>query len=331
MIEDRRAAILCSVVQEYVETGMPVGSESILRSAHLDVSSATVRKEMAELEKEGLLIQPHTSAGRIPTDKGYRFFVDQLSAPGVLSERQRREIATFFDRSYELERMLQKASELLAQLTHCAALVTLPPPQVATVRHAHMVRIDDGRVLAVVVLSTGTVEKCAIKLNADPTDEDLGRINNGLNEHLVGKRIASLNARGSYVDPSLDPAVVRVFDILDQRHNQSPDSVFVGGASHLAIGFGAVETVRNVLIILEEEKQEVIRLLSQTIARSPGIAIGVENGSESLAPCSLVAAPYAFQGDQAGTIGILGPTRMNYPKVLAAVNEVGKQLSDALA
>src|SRR5438309_1304580 len=172
MLDERKAAILRAVVEEHIETAQPVGSAHVARAARLRVSSATVRNEMALLEREGYLIQPHTSAGRIPTDKGYRFFVDQLSAPGALPAVQRQQVRDFFAAAHgELERMLHDTSQLLSSITDYAGVVVGPPPEAATVRSAQIVGLSPRVALVVAVLSNGAVEKRMVELDHDVGDE----------------------------------------------------------------------------------------------------------------------------------------------------------------
>src|SRR5437899_5243252 len=175
MLDERKAAILRAVVEEHIETAQPVGSSHVARAARLRVSSATVRNEMALLEREGYLAQPHTSAGRVPTDKGYRFFVDQLTGPGALAAPQRQQVCDFFARAHgELEQMLHDTSSLLSGLTSYAALVLAPASERATVRSVQVVCLAPRMAMAVAVLSNGAVEKATIELAEDVGQERLG-------------------------------------------------------------------------------------------------------------------------------------------------------------
>src|SRR4051812_2203608 len=172
MLDDRKTAILSAVVQEYITTALPVGSTHIADAPGVRVSSATVRNEMAVLERDGYLVQPHTSAGRIPTDKGYRFFVDQLAPPGGLQPAQRQRVRDFFAKTHgELEQMLHDTSQLLSGLTDYAAVVVAPPHEVASIRSAQLVALGPHIALLVLVLSNGVVEKHSIELGADVGEE----------------------------------------------------------------------------------------------------------------------------------------------------------------
>jgi heat-inducible transcriptional repressor len=328
MLDERKAAILRAVVEEYIETAQPVGSGHIAPA--VSVSSATVRNDMAALEVEGYLRQPHTSAGRVPTDKGYRYFVDSLRGPGQLGTAQVQQVRTFFAKAHgELEQMLHDTSRLLSDLTDHTAVVIGPPHEGATVRSVQLVGLGAGIALLVVVLSNGSIEKRTLELVDDIGDERLAAVTAHLNRELNAKTLAA-------VGPALAPTGDDVCDDIAAAAlvalRMVPDGdehVFVGGASRMAMAFDAVDTVRAVLGILEQQ-YVVVTVLRDVLDRGLQVAIGTETGLETLAECSLVVAPYEIDGDHAGTIGVLGPTRMNYSQALAAVAVVSKRLSHRL-
>ncbi|MFP4512101.1 MAG: heat-inducible transcriptional repressor HrcA [Acidimicrobiales bacterium] len=329
MLDERKASILRAVVEEYIQTAQPVGSRHVARDPAIAVSPATVRNEMAQLEADGFLVQPHTSAGRVPTDKGYRFFVDTLSEPGRLGAAETQQVRNFFARAHgELEAMLADTSRLLSNITKQAAVVVGPPHEVATVRSVQLVSLSPRLVLLVVVLSNGAIDKHTLEL-ADDTEEDaLATASARLSEHLVGGSLANLGP----VAPTGDAEADALIDVAlrELTHHHDPDSVFVGGTSLMAGSFDAVDTVRQVLTILEQQIV-VVTLLRDVLDRGLSVAIGSETGVETLAECSLVVAPYAVDGEGVGTIGVLGPTRMNYPQALAAVAIVGQRLGHRLS
>jgi heat-inducible transcriptional repressor len=329
MLDERKAAILRAVVEEYIDTAQPVGSSHIAPA--VNVSSATVRNDMAALEQDGYLLQPHTSAGRIPTEKGYRYFVDQLTIPGPLGEAQSQQVRTFFaSASHELERMLADTSKLLVDLTHYAAVVVGPQAEAATVRSFQLVSLTPRVALAVLVLSNGAVERRTLEMGHDVGDEYLAAATAHLSSHLVGR---PLRDRPPLLPPTGDALTDRVCDeairALDAPHAEEPDNVFVGGAARMASAFDAVDTVRRVLGILEQQ-YVVVTVLRDVLDRGLQVAIGSETGLETLSSCSLVVAHYEVDGEPAGTIGVLGPTRMNYPQALAAVAVVSQRLGRRL-
>ncbi|HZU71713.1 MAG TPA: heat-inducible transcriptional repressor HrcA [Acidimicrobiales bacterium] len=328
-LDDRKAAILRAVVEEYIETAQPVGSAHVVSRGDLAVSSATVRNEMAALEKEGFLTQPHTSAGRIPTDKGYRFFVDRLTSPGVLGQSERQTVREFFARAHgELEEMLADTSRLLSELTSYAAVVVAPPNEAATVRSVQLVGLSARVALLVTVLSTGGVVKHTIEFAEDVGEERLAAATAHLSAHLIGSSPRSLPKVPSSGDTVLDGIVRRAAAALRPSDDES-EPVFVGGAARMAEAFDAVETVRSVLDTLERQ-YVVVGLLHDVLDRGLSVAIGTEHGLAPLAECAVVVAPFGGASDRAGTIGVLGPTRMNYPQAMAAVAVVSQRLGRRL-
>jgi len=333
MLDDRKAQVLRAVVQEYIETAQPVGSGRVAEAPGVEVSSATVRNEMAVLEAEGYLTQPHTSAGRIPTEKGYRYFVDTIGAPGALRGEQARQVRDFFARAHgELEEMLESTSRLLSGLTAWTGVV-VPPAATADValRSIHVVGLAPTTVLAVAVLADGTVEKHTIELTREIGEERVNAASAHLAAHLAGSARGTLptdvRATG---DADTDEVATAVLDVLRRSTPaDSADGVFVGGASRVASAFDAVETVQQVLSILEEQLV-VVTLLKDVVDRGLQVAIGTETGMEPLADAALVVAPYTVAGERVGSIGVLGPARMNYPEAMAAVAAVSRRLEHHL-
>jgi heat-inducible transcriptional repressor len=331
-LDDRKAAILKSVVTGYVETAQPVGSSQVARDALIEVSPATIRADMAALEREGYLTHPHTSAGRIPTDKGYRFFVDHLGSPHPLAQAEHEKVQVFFSKAHgELERVLQDTSRLLAQLTDCAAVVVGPAHEALVVRTALLARLSSHAAMAVAVLSNGVVEKRTITIREDIADAVLSSASTALQQRLSGSSLWLVPPEMPSGDAEVDDLVrVCVNALGDGTTTGTTDQVFVGGAAFMAERFDAIEQVRSVLGILEQS-YVVVTLLRDVLAQGESVSIGSEHAAiESLAECSLVVAPYESEGVALGTIGVLGPTRMDYEHALAAVAVVGQRLSREL-
>jgi heat-inducible transcriptional repressor len=328
----RRAAILEAVVSEYIGTAEPVGSSHVANAPGVQVSSATVRSEMVALERDGYLVQPHTSAGRIPTDKGYRFFVDHLTAPGVLGPIQRRQVTEFFDHVHgEMETVLERATGLLSELTSYAAVVVGPSHETATIRSIQLVGLSPVHALLVVVLSDGAVEKWTVDLDAETTDEALADAGAFLTAHLAGQTLAGPWRTPPSGRREVDHVVGLALTALDAMGGSiEADQVFVGGPARLAESFEAVETVRSVLSILEQQLV-VVSLLRDVLSRGWSVAIGTEHGFEPLSSCAVVVAPVTVDGQELGAVGLLGPTRMDYSRTLAAVHVVGERLGERLA
>jgi heat-inducible transcriptional repressor len=331
MLDERRAAILRAVVEGYIETAQPVGSGHVARREGIAVSPATIRNDMVVLEQEGYLSQPHTSAGRIPTDKGYRFFVDSLVGPGELDAARRQQVKSFFATTHgAIEDMLHSTSQLLSNLTDYAAVVVGPPHEQATIRSVQLVGLGARTGLVVAVLSNGVVEKATIDLADDTGEERLAAATAHLSKCMIGGTLADLPAVTDSGDGQLDDVCGAASRALSGGHEKEADHVYVGGASRMAVAFDAVETVRRVLGALEQQ-YVVVGLLRDVMDRGLSVAIGTEHGLEPLAECSVIVAPYMVEGERAGTIGVLGPTRMHYPQALAAVAIVSSRLGHRLS
>ncbi|MGI9022729.1 MAG: heat-inducible transcriptional repressor HrcA [Acidimicrobiales bacterium] len=331
MLDQRKAAILRAVVKEYIETAQPVASAHVARLGDLAVSPATVRNEMAVLEREGFLVHPHTSAGRVPTDKGYRFYVDQLgSPPGPLAPGQKRQVEDFFTKAHgELEQMLDDTGRLLSSLTDCAAVVMASVHETAIVRSVQLVALGPRVALAVAVLSDGAVEKEVLELNVDLPESRVVAASVHLAARLRGYALADAPAVRPTGDDLTDRLVAQAQTALAGGQRRDPEHVFVGGASRMAATFEAIETVRHVLVMLEQQ-YVVVSLLQDALRQDKLVSIGAEHGVEPLGECSVVVAPYQAPGGTAGTIGVLGPTRMDYDRAMAAVAVVSERLGRRL-
>lgn len=328
MLDDRKTAILSAVVNEYIVTAQPVGSTHIANASGIGVSSATIRNEMAVLEQEGYLTQPHTSAGRVPTDKGYRFFVDHLAAPGRLDAASQHRIGAFFEAAHgRLEEMLHHTSDLLAQMTRSAAVVLGPGASPTPVRSVQLVRLSTSAATVVVVFVNGAVDSEVIELPADAGEAALAAAAAHLGAALDGRTLAALHHLIGTGDATVDAICGSVRAALGDA--SSDDHVFVHGASTVAQAFDAVEVVRQVLHTLEQQFV-VVSLVRDIVNRGMSVAIGVEHGVEPLSACSVVVAPVVVDGEHLGSIGVLGPTRMNYPLALATVDVVSDRLGKRL-
>jgi len=331
-LDNRKAAILTAVVTEYIGSAQPVGSQHVVDAPGVSVSSATVRSDMAALERDGYLVQPHTSAGRIPTDKGYRFFVDHLGGSGSLGPVGRHQVRQFFDHAHgEIEQMLERTSGLLADLTDCTAMVVGPSHESAAVRSVQIVGLGHRLGLVVVVLADGAVQKQSIELPEEADEAVLAEAGARLAAHALGSTLAEV---GHAAPPSGKPAVdsvaaAGVLALHALGEADGSEQLFVGGSSRMAVAFDAVDTVRSVLTILEQQLV-VVSLLRDIIDTGLTVAIGTELGVEPLASCAIVVMPVSVDGVEAGTIGLLGPTRMNYPLALAAAKVVGDRLGERL-
>ena len=337
-LDDRRAAILKAIVQDYVRGGEPVGSKRLVEDWNLGVSPATVRSDMAALEEAGLITHPHTSAGRIPTDAGYRYFVDSLTSTEPLRPEQVAALEGLLMGSPDLEELLRRTSSVLSRLTRFAALVVAPRLDRSRLRHIELVHLAPTSVLAVLIVDTGRVEKRMLDLEAPVAEHDVQRARHAINEAAgnlpVGQApdvIAGV-AAGAPVEvrPLIEAVAAAVRKGLSSA--LEGDQLFVGGTANMA-GSGYFERIEQVKSVFEtlEEQVVVLQVLQDALRDDPAVRIGTELPLVELAACSVVAARYSAAGGSGGTVGVLGPTRMDYPKTLAAVQAVASSLEKALA
>jgi heat-inducible transcriptional repressor len=334
--DDRKIAILRKVIEHYVSTGQPVGSSHIAALPGISVSAATIRNDMAALEAEGYLAQPHTSAGRVPTDKGYRLYVDHLTSTDVAKAGrfdavQRQQLGNFFDTAhFRLEETLHRTSLLLSQLTNYTAVVTGPAADEAQVRSVQVVALNDRIGTVVAVLSSGEVVNEPIEFDHVPTEAQVARATERLRAAFIGKTLSSVSfAARSDASSDSDAEQLAAQAARALGAGSARETVFVGGTASLTRAFGAVEVVRSVLEALEQQ-YVVVSLVRDMLNRGVSVAIGAEHGVEPLSACSVVLAPLVRDGETVGSVGVLGPTRMNYPAALATVEVVSDRLGRRL-
>ena len=329
MLDERKAAILKAVIEEYTDTAQPVGSSAVASAAEVKVSAATIRNDMVALENAGFLRQPHTSAGRVPTQKGYRHFVDNLD-PARLAVAEKRQVASFFGQMRgEIEEVMRETAALLANLTDYAAVVVDESDDAATVRSVQLVSLGDRTVLAVVVLSNGQIIKHSFDFDVDTSEETIADASAQLRAALEDNTLSEPGTLAPSSDPAVDALAAQFYRELVGTGSDL-ERVYVDGASKVAGAFEAVDSVGQVLTILEQQLV-VVSLLADVVERGMTVAIGTETGVEPLSECSLVVSPYEIDGEHAGSIAVLGPTRMNYPQAMSAVAVVSNQLGNRLS
>ncbi|KHL12122.1 UNVERIFIED_CONTAM: HrcA family transcriptional regulator [Mumia flava] len=338
MLDERKLAVLRAIVEDYVATQEPVGSRALVDRHGLGVSPATVRNDMAVLEEEGFIAQPHTSAGRIPTDKGYRLFVDRLATVQRLSGPERRAIESFLEGAVDVDDVVQRSVRLLAQLTHQVALVQYPTLTRSTVRHVEVVPLDGTRVLVVLITSSGRVDQRIVELPEVLGEELLTDLRARLLGAALGQRLS--DASTSVADlietfrPSERPLVTAIVTTLTRAFSdeRADERVAVGGAANLArFGTDFETSVKPVLEALEEHVV-LLKLLGE--ATSPStltVRIGAEGPYEELATTSVVATTYGTEIEPLATLGVVGPTRMDYPGTMAAVRAVARYVGQTLS
>jgi len=332
-MDDRKAAILRAIVEEYVATAQPVGSQTVARTG-LGVSSATVRNDMTVLEREGYLVQPHTSAGRIPTDMGYRYFVDHFIKQRALPAAERRAVSEFFASAHRaLEDLLHETSQMLARVTDHAAVVVGPPHDVAQVRTVQLVPLHPGVVLAIAVLSNGAVLKNTLHVPSEPDEATVAAASAALNGHLGGRPLPDTGDGVSSGDQLVDAIVEAArAGFVEASAASSSEALYVGGTSRLAAeqAFATADRTARLLELLEHQVV-VVSLVRNLLDQGVNVSIGAENEMDELRDCAIVLAPYEVEGEIAGTVGILGPTRMDYRQAMGAVAAVSDQLGRLLS
>ncbi|HYO33415.1 MAG TPA: heat-inducible transcriptional repressor HrcA [Nocardioidaceae bacterium] len=337
MLDDRKLDVLRAIVEDYVSTQEPVGSKVLVERHQLGVSPATVRNDMAVLEEEGFITQPHTSAGRIPTDKGYRLFVDKLTSIKTLTTAEKRAIATFLQGAVDLDDVVHRSVRLLAQLTQQVAIVQYPTLARSTVRHVEVVSMSSNRLLLVLITSTGRVEQRVVELRRPLADDVIGELRAQLNAAVVGQRLSEAATRVADLPERFhldDKAVVtQVIAVLAQAvaDDRSDEKVAIGGTANMVrFGEDFDHSIKPLLEALEEHVV-LLKLLGDVSSSSlVTVRIGHEVPHESLATTSVVATGYG-PGDRAvATLGVVGPTRMDYPTSMAAVNAVARYVGRIL-
>ena len=331
MQEERRLAVLRAIVEDYVSTEEPVGSKALVERHRLGVSPATVRNDMAVLEEQGYIAQPHTSAGRVPTDKGYRLFVDRLTTLKPMSAPERRAIATFLDGAVDLDDVVGRSVRLLSQLTRQVAVVQYPTLSRSTVRHVELVPLTPSRLLVVLILSTGRVEQRLVELAGPLGEDDLAELRTLVNRAATGEIIAdAATALRNAVPPVDGAAVAAVVEALVEAmsDHRSDERVAVGGAANLARYGDSFDSAVRPLLEALEEHVVLLKLLGEaTSGGALTVRIGHEGPYQELASTSVVATGYGPRDEALAALGIVGPTRMDYPGTMAAVRAVARYVS----
>ncbi|NKE59014.1 heat-inducible transcriptional repressor HrcA [Lentzea sp. PSKA42] len=334
--DERRFEVLRAIVADYVSNQEPVGSKALVERHNLGVSSATVRNDMAALEDEGYIAQPHTSAGRVPTDKGYRLFVDRLSEIKPLSQAEKRAIRSFLDGALDLDDVMRRSVRLLAQLTRQVAVIQVPTLSRAAVRHLEVLPITPSRLMLVLITDTGRVDQRIVELGDVISEEAVAKLRGVLNQAMAGQRLADASAKVAElpeeVPPDLHDPMLRVATVLIETLVEHPEERLVlGGTANLTRNITDFPgSLRQVLEALEEQ---VIVLKLLAASRDPGrvlVRIGEENEAAEMRSTSVVSIGYGSRDNLLGGLGVVGPTRMDYPGTMAAVRAVANYVGEIL-
>jgi heat-inducible transcriptional repressor len=344
-LNERAQQLLRMLVESYIRDGQPVGSRSLSRDSGLRLSSATIRNVMADLEELGFVVSPHTSAGRIPTDRGYRFFVDTLLRSRPLDDAALAEVRRHLDSAPldDPKALVANASQLLSNVTQLAGVVTVPRAAVASITQIEFVGLSENRVLVVMVFNDREVQNRIIHLSRHHTSEELRRAAQFLNEQLVGRTAEAARqeilrqlqeAREHMNTLMLDAITVaqKIFDQSPAPANTSLDYIVAGETNLMGVAqLTSVEKLRR-LFEAFNEKRDFLHLLDQSLhAEGVQIFIGKESGYQILDDCSVITAPYSGDDGVMGVIGVIGPTRMAYERVIPIVDITARLLGSALS
>lgn len=337
MLTDRQRMILTAIVDDYIRSAEPVGSRSISKRGDVTFSPATIRNEMADLEELGLLEQPHTSAGRIPSNKGYRYYVDHLVNPGGVREEDVRKIRAFFaEKMVHWEDVIGHAASILSHLTNYTSIVLGPETFSTSLKHFQLLPLNESSAVAIVVTNTGHVEHRTMTIPEGMDMDDLGKIVRLLNDKLTGVpfyRVKSVlhseiaRELGRYADRCDEILAVLEQSLADQK---DPRVMLSGAANMLSQPeFKDVDKAKIILDTLEETAK-LARLIQADTVGGIQVRIGTENAMEAINHCSLITATYSLDGQPLGTIGILGPTRMEYGKVMSLLDYMSRDIAALL-
>ena len=334
-MDERKFAVLRAIIEDYVATQEPIGSKSIVERHRLKVSPATVRNEMAVLEDEGYIVQPHTSAGRIPTDKCYRTFVDRLNEVRALSTAESKAITQVLQGAVDLDDVMQKTVKLLAQLTGQVSVIQYPILSNSVVKHIDLIAVTDSRIMIVLVANSGRLEQATVELPKPLSLDSLDALRLKLKSTITDKKFSDVSTLISNFSKTANPVEVKSVEVIVEKVNnlamESGDQkVMVGGAGNLARL--DPDFSKNLLPVLDEIEENVVvlKLLGEMSSSDDiFVRIGHENKASNLHSASIVATGYS-SGDSLSKLGIVGPTRMDYPGTMAAVGAVARYLGRIL-
>jgi len=340
-LDKRKKRILQAIIQEHIISASPIGSRTLAKKYNLDVSPATIRNEMADLEEMGYLEQPHTSAGRIPSDKGYRYYVDELlrrekkDVNGIVKN-----IEELYQELQDVQDIISGMAKMLSNMTHYTALVSEPRTQVSKLKKVEIMQLEDNSLLLILVTDTGMVNNKIIKLDQYLSTRKLTYLNNFLSEKLEQKLLADLDAEYlNKLEKELLAKLDLSVDLFNQFYNEFEGAfepgglkVYLGGTSYILEQpeFNDLERLKKMLKILDQE--EMLKKIINSISGSDlEIKIGQENEVEDIKNCSLVVATYYISNRAVGKIGVIGPTRMEYPRVISSVDVISDILGNLIS
>ena len=339
---DRTQQILRQLIRTYITSGEPVGSGTLSRNIEGKLSSATIRNIMAELEEAGYLTHPHTSAGRVPSEKGYRFYVDSLQDSGKVSKSSERLIAQMLDESDTPEDLMLRASYLLSTISRNVGIVIAPPLASTQLKHIEFLDLGDGKVLVIFVSKLGSLQRKVIRIQDGYAQDELDRAGRFLVEKFFGKTLIEIRNELIQMMENERSAYHRMLnllrtwnDSLETENELAPENVFVQGTTNILNKpeFADVDRMKT-LFQMFEEKGRLVRILNECIASNPApgvrIAIGSELGIASMRDFTVITSSYPSRDNSAGFLGIIGPTRMEYELGISVVAYLGRLVGEKI-
>ena len=337
MLDERKKKILQAIINDYILTAEPVGSRTIARKYNLGVGPATIRNEMADLELLGFIEQLHTSSGRVPSEKGYRFYVDSLLAPMSVSEEDREMLTRWYQaKSLKMEEVFQETARMISHMTHNISLVSAPQLTGCKFKYLQFLPLDEQRVIAVIVTDTGYVDNKIMMIPEGATEEDLRRISESINRRLSGMSIGAIKrsiveqARDEIIpnEKMVTSAIDTIMDVMTARQKEK---VYLGGTTQMLQQpeFRNVDKIQTMLSVLEEESR-LNDILQEGAEDCIIVKIGQENKCSDIHNCSVVQATYRIDGEVVGKVAVLGPTRMEYGRIIALLKFMHTHLGNLL-
>lgn len=341
-MDERKKQILHALIRDYVDVGEPVGSRTIAKKYDLGVSPATIRNEMSDLEEMGFIRQPHASAGRVPSDKGYRYYVDNLMEPAekLLTDEEQQQVADFYKScEAEMEQLFQQSCRLLSRMTNYTAMLIKPRLQDSVLEKFKLVRLNDEQLLAIMITDDGKIHNKVLNVAAGLTDGRLGELESMLQDKLLGRSIFEVSesivaemAKHLLEQQNVLRQTMKLLQELffDYRQKDQQKPLIQGTLNLLKQPeFHDVDTVRELFSVLEsDEVVKELLLVATEQQKGAVVYIGDELNREGMKACSMVTAPFYVNGEKMGSIGVLGPTRMPYPKVIALVEQISQAVSE---
>ena len=338
ILNQRASIVLKKLITSYINDGQPVGSKQLAQNTGLNISPATIRNVVSALEQQGLVAAPHTSAGRIPTELGLRFFVDSLLEVQPLENTLVEQLSSELNPDQDTESLINHATQMVSEMTNMAGVITIPKPSQSVLRHIEFLSLPDRRVLAILVINEKEVQNRVLHLDKDMSQSELTQAANFLNEHFAGRDIYEvrkqlldeMNNTRSDMDMMMQSAITMAGKALDDSSQDDKEYLVQGKTRLMRFGNQDSQQLQQLLDVFDH-KREMLGLLDRCIqADGVKIFIGQELGIQGLGDFSVITSPYEIDGESIGVLGVIGPTRINYDQIIPVVDITARLLGEAL-